>query len=60
MKKQKKAKKLTLDKETLARLQQVTGGLYQGDVAMDSEGPVICWFSDCNPCDTDLGCQQTA
>ena len=47
MKKQEKgkkpqAKKLTLDKETLSRLPQVVGGA--------SEGPIICWFSDCNPC----------
>lgn len=57
MKKQKKVKKLKLDKETLARLQQVTGGLYQQQIdGVASEGPEICWFSDCNPCDTDLGC----
>ena len=37
-----KVKKLTLDKETLSQLQQVVGGA--------SEGPIICWFSDCNPC----------
>lgn len=55
MKKQKKVKKLTLDKETLARLQQVTGGLYANQkeigIGAASEGPEICWFSDCNPCD---------
>ena len=49
MKKQKKVKRLTLDKETLARLQQVTGGLLQQE-QVASGGPEICWFSDCNPC----------
>ena len=44
----KKVKKLTLDKETLARL-NVIGGLYAADQA--SGGPDICWFSDCNACD---------
>jgi hypothetical protein len=54
MKKQiKKVKKLTLDKETLSR-QNVVGGLYVDQQA--SGGPDICWFSDCNACDTDLGC----
>jgi hypothetical protein len=58
VKKQKKSKKLTLDKETLARLQQASGGLaaalapIEGD--RPSAGPVICWISDCNPCDTDF------
>jgi hypothetical protein len=59
MKKQlKKVKKLTLDKETLARL-NVVGGVAAGDkVATEpaSGGPEICWFSDCNPCDTDRQC----
>jgi len=57
MKKLKKVKKLTLDKETLARL-QVTGGLLQQqqEIGPASEGPVICLISDCTPCDTDLGC----
>ena len=56
MKKQKTAKKLTLNKETLARLQQVTGGLALQpiDQQRPSDGPVICWISDCNPCDTDF------
>jgi hypothetical protein len=50
MKKQKKVKKLTLDKETLARLQQVAGGLVQQYQQVASGGPEICWISDCNPC----------
>ena len=49
-----KVKKLTLDKETLARL-NVVGGVYADQLAA-SGGPEICWFSDCNACDTDLGC----
>ena len=59
MKKQiKKVKKLTLDKETLARL-NVVGGLAAQEKAVTepaSGGPEICWFSDCNPCDTDRQC----
>ncbi len=60
MKKQlKKVKKLTLDKETLARL-NVVGGVAanQQQVATEpaSGGPDICWFSDCNPCDTVAQC----
>ncbi len=59
MKKQlKKVKKLTLDKETLARL-NVVGGLVAAQKAVTepaSGGPEICWFSDCNACDTDLQC----
>ena len=59
MKKQlKKIKKLTLDRETLARL-NVTGGVV-ADQRLATEpasgGPDICYFSDCNPCDTDLNC----
>jgi hypothetical protein len=44
----KNVKKLILDKETLARL-NVTGGLYVEN-QVDSSGPEICWFSDCNAC----------
>lgn len=61
MKKQlkKKVKKLTLDRETLARL-NVVGGMYanQQQIATEpaSGGPNICWFSDCNPCDTVQQC----
>jgi hypothetical protein len=55
----KKVKKLTLDKETLARL-NVTGGLANANQKQVMEpasgGPNICWFSDCNACDTDLQC----
>lgn len=54
----KKVKKLTLDRETLARL-NVVGGLAAADkLATEpaSGGPDICWFSDCNPCDTDRNC----
>jgi hypothetical protein len=63
MKKQlKKAKKLTLGKETLALLSNVTGGMaaigQQVKQATEpaSGGPVICYFSDCNPCDTVMQC----
>lgn len=53
-----KSKKLTLNKETLALLEHVVGGVYQQqDVYTDTDtdgnpsgGPVICWISDCNPC----------
>jgi hypothetical protein len=55
MKKQKKVKKLTLDKETLARLQHVVGGVPVANQEA-SGGPDICWFSDCNACDSNLGC----
>jgi hypothetical protein len=55
----KKVKKLTLDKETLARL-NVVGGMVAGQQKAVTEpasgGPEICWFSDCNACDTDLQC----
>ena len=60
MKKQiKKVKKLTLDKETLARLNVVGGMVAVQQKAVTepaSGGPDICYFSDCNPCDTDLQC----
>lgn len=47
----KKVKKLTLDRETLARL-NVVGGLYANQRIEEpaSGGPEICWFSDCNAC----------
>ena len=45
----KTAKKLTLNRETVINLKQVTAGLYQ-QAQIDSSGPEICWFSDCNPC----------
>jgi hypothetical protein len=44
-------KKLTLNKETVANLKQVNGGLLMQDKQVASGGPEICWFSDCNPCD---------
>ena len=53
--KKKANKKLVLNKETLAQLKKVTGG-YQELARVESEGPVICYFSDCNPCDTDMQC----
>lgn len=49
--KKKSNKKLVLNKETLAQLKKVTGG-NQELVRVDSEGPDICYFSDCNPCET--------
>jgi hypothetical protein len=60
MKKQlKKVKKLTLGKETLALLSNVTGGM--AAVAKEATEPAsgggnICYFSDCNPCDTVMQC----
>jgi hypothetical protein len=55
----KKAKKLTLDKETLARL-NVTGSMVDVDQKAFTEPasgyPEHCYFSDCNPCDTDRNC----
>jgi hypothetical protein len=58
----KPVKKLTLAKETLIRLENVVGGMAAVTVAVATEpasgGPDRCWFSDCNPCDTDLQCSQ--
>jgi hypothetical protein len=55
----KKVKKLTLDRETLARL-NVTGGMAAADQKLATEPasgyPEHCYFSDCNPCDTNLNC----
>ena len=48
----KREKKLQINRETIANLQQVVGGALvrqEGDV--QSGGPVICYISDCNPCD---------
>jgi hypothetical protein len=48
----KREKKLQLNRETVATLQQVVGGALvrqEGEVA--SAGPVICYISDCNPCE---------
>ena len=65
MKKQlKKVKKLSLAKETLARLQHVTGGMAAADTIVKeptepaSGYPEHCYFSDCNPCDTVQQCGQ--
>ncbi len=62
MKKQlKPMKKMTLAKETLLRLESVTAGLAAaGQIKAATEPasgyPERCYFSDCNPCDTDLQC----
>ncbi len=49
----KRDKKLQLNRETVINLTQVTGGAIvrqpEGEVA--SGGPVICYISDCNPCE---------
>lgn len=47
--KKKTRKKLSLNKETLVNLKNVTGAMREG---VASEGPDICYFSDCNPCET--------
>jgi len=51
MKKNVQKKKLSLNRETLANLKTATAGLYARE-ATPSDGPVICYFSDCNPCET--------
>ena len=62
MKKQlKTVKKLTLAKETLIRLESVTAGMAAGGGVKAATEPASgypdrCYFSDCNPCDTDLQC----
>jgi len=48
----KTAKKLTLNRETVLNLQSVTGGRIAPGGGVDSDGPDICWISDCNPCET--------
>ncbi len=48
----KREKKLQLNRETIVNLQGVVGGAIvrqEGDV--QSGGPMICYISDCNPCD---------
>ena len=55
-------KKLSLNKETLAVLKQVTAGMratQDNTVFTDTDGDTfpsgggdICWISDCNPCET--------
>jgi hypothetical protein len=57
-------KKLSINKETLANLEKVVGGLYQDaqqDVYTDTDGdtfpsggPAICWISDCNACPSQI------
>ena len=49
--KKKTQKKLSLNRETLLNLRNVAGGAYERD-AVASDGPVVCYFSDCNPCET--------
>lgn len=46
--KKKTQKKLSLNRETLLNLKNVAGGLRE----VASEGPDICYYSDCNPCET--------
>ncbi len=49
----KRDKKLQLNRETVVNLTQVTGGrAIDGGGEVASGGPVICYFSDCNPCET--------
>lgn len=50
VKKIKREKKLSLNKETVANLRDVDGGLQLQDRRM-SDGPMICLISDCSPCD---------
>lgn len=50
----KREKKLVLNRETVVQLTKVTGGALAVARQVDgvaSEGPVICYFSDCNPCE---------
>ncbi|MFL6193616.1 MAG: hypothetical protein ACJ75H_05560 [Thermoanaerobaculia bacterium] len=64
MKKRIAKKKLSINKETLANLEKVVGGLYQaaqGDVVTDTDGDTfpsgggdICWISDCNACPSQI------
>jgi len=56
------AKKLSLRKETLLSLRLAVGGT-MGDVYTDTDGdtfpsggPVICYISNCNPCETQIIC----
>jgi hypothetical protein len=59
----KRDKKLQLNRETIANLHQVKGGALairqigaEGDIP--SAGPDICYFSDCNPCETTVYADQ--
>jgi hypothetical protein len=57
-------KKLSLNKETLAHLEKVVGGMarYDSDVVVtDTDGDTfpsgggdICYISDCNPCPSQI------
>jgi hypothetical protein len=49
----KREKKLQLNRETVANLQLVNGGALVRQPADEvaSAGPVICYISDCNPCE---------
>lgn len=47
----KREKKLSLNRETIVKLQAVKGGLVRNVDAVASDGPMICYFSDCNPCE---------
>jgi hypothetical protein len=58
-------KKLRLNRETILNLKKVVGGMVlrkqDQEVYTDTDGDgfpsgggVICYFSDCNPCDTQL------
>jgi hypothetical protein len=49
VKKIKREKKLSLNKETVANLRDVNGGLLYQEQVM-SGGPMICFVSDCSPC----------
>ena len=58
-----KKDKLTLSKETLAKLEHVVGGYpaQQSDVVTDTDGDTfpsgggnICWISDCNACPSQI------
>lgn len=50
----KREKKLQLNRDTVANLGQVVGGRIApgGGGDIPSAGPAICYFSDCNPCET--------
>lgn len=51
--KKRATKKLALNKETLVHLNRVVGGrIAAPDGEIPSAGPDICYFSDCNPCET--------
>ena len=49
MKKNNVVKKLSLNKETVSLLREVSGGLLQQQAEV-SAGPAQCWFSECASC----------